>query len=110
MSIGWGPQAEVPPSDYEAPAAGWTSTDRVTWQAGPPSGAICGLYGDVVAVLGGFVAAGSVGLGSACSSRPMVSWTPATGLVLTDGDQVTLASDGHHVVVETAGPAGSGSG
>jgi len=108
VSIGWGPQAEVPPSDYEAPAAGWTSTDGVTWQAGPPSWAIRGLYGDVVAVPGGFVAAGSIGLGvGVFISTDGLVWTPATGLDASTANLVTLASDGHHVVVETAGPAGS---
>ena len=109
VSIGSGPQAEVPPSDYEAPAAGWTSTDGVTWQAGPPGAAIRGLYGDVVAVPGGFITAGTIGLGvGVFLSADGLIWTPATGLDLPTATQVTLASDGRHVVVEAAGPGGSG--
>lgn len=109
VSIGSGPQAEVPPSDYEAPAAGWISTDGVTWQAGPPSAAISGLYGDVVAVPGGFVAAGTIGLGVGMFlSTDGVDWTPVTGLNLTTANSIMLASDGRHVVVETEGPGGSG--
>jgi len=110
VSIGsGGPLPAVPPSDYQAPAAGWTSSDGVTWQAGPPSSTLLGLYGDVVAVPGGFVAAGSVGLGVGVflSTNGLV-WTPATGLDLSAANVVMVASDGRHVVVTTTGPAGSG--
>ncbi|HTS14879.1 MAG TPA: hypothetical protein VMH24_04370 [Candidatus Sulfotelmatobacter sp.] len=108
VTIGFGPQADVPPSEYEAPAAGWTSTDGVTWQAGPPSAAISGLYGDVVAVPGGFVAAGTIGLGvGVFLSTDGLVWTAAPGLDVSTATAITIRSDGQHVVVATSGPAGS---
>jgi hypothetical protein len=108
LGIG-GPATVVAPSLYEEPAAGWISSDGRQWQASPPSPALLGLYGGVVAVPGGYVAAGTVGTGVAVFvSADGLVWSADLPTGTAGSPGARLVSDGRHVLLSTGGPAGSG--
>lgn len=100
---------EVAPGDFRAPVAGWTSTNGVTWQAGPSSPALFGAYASIVGAPGGYVAAGTVGDDPDTriwTSTNGTDWVRVSGVDLPGVGSVGLVSDGRHVLLAVAGDNG----
>jgi hypothetical protein len=104
-----GPPVEVAPGEFLSPMAPWTSRDGTSWQAGPFSPALFGVYPtSLVPAPGGFVATGTVGTAVGLwSSRDGIDWVPVAGVQLADADESTLVSDGHHVLLIASGQNGT---
>lgn len=100
---------EVAPGDFRAPVTPWTSTDGVTWHAGPSSPALFGTSASIVGVPGGYLAVGTIGLDVTehlWSSTDGTSWVPVAGVDVGSDSTLTLVSDGHHVLLWISGPNG----
>jgi hypothetical protein len=100
---------EVAPGDFRAQVTPWTSTDGVTWHAGPSSAALFGAYASIVGVPGGYLAVGTIGLDVTehlWSSTDGTSWIPVAGVDVGSDSTLTLVSDGHHVLLWISGPNG----
>lgn len=94
---------EVAPGDARGPVVPWVSADGTSWRAGAPSAALFGAYPAIVAVPGGYVGAGTVGLDAAArlwSSKDGFDWVEVAGVgvELAAGSSIELASDGRHVI------------
>ena len=104
-----GPAVEVAPGDFRMPVTPWVSADGRSWQVGPPSAAMFGASGPIVALPGGYVAASAVGLQSEAhlwTSTNGIDWVPVAGLDLAGIDQVSLVSDGARALLIESGDAG----
>ena len=107
-----GPGIEVAPGDFRLPVVPFVSSDGLAWRAGPSSAALFGAgIASLVAVPGGYVAAGTVGLSGSglWTSRDGTDWVPVAGVPLVPADQLQflqLLSDGRHVLLIESGPSG----
>ena len=100
---------EVAPGDFRSPITPWTSTDGVTWHAGPSSPALFGAYASIVGAPGGYVAVGTIGVSDTehlWTSTNGTNWVPVAGVDLTTGASVTPVSDGRHVLLSIGGENG----
>ncbi len=87
----------------------WTSSDGLTWHADSASPALFGAYASIVGAPGGYLAVGTIGLDATehlWSSTNRTSWVPVAGVDLGSESNVTLVSDGHHVLLWISGPGG----
>jgi len=110
LSLGaGGPQVEVAPGEFRSAVVPWVSPDGATWQAGPSSPALYGVYPtSLVQAPGGFVATGTVGTAVGLwSSRDGLDWVPVAGVQLAGADESHLVADGHHVLLIASGQNGA---
>ena len=114
--VGWvtlssgSPTVEVSPGDFRSSVAPWVSSDGMSWRQEPASPALFGANAAIVAVPGGFVAAGTVGLDPGArlwTSTNGVEWVPVAGVDLRGVGSVELVSDGRHVLLAGGGDNGS---
>ncbi|HEV2005626.1 MAG TPA: hypothetical protein VGQ85_03355, partial [Candidatus Limnocylindrales bacterium] len=114
--VGWvtlasgSPTIEASPGDFRSSMAPWISSDGTTWRPEPASSALFGANAAIVAVPGGFVAAGTVGLDPDArlwTSTNGIDWVQVAGVDLRGVGSVELVSDGRHVLLSGGGDNGT---